>query len=117
MAELNNFSAFQLAGGAAASLIALAFLLQKFLLNWRSDKAESSVLNIMHTELERMAEQNSTLSRELGKLQGEIIELNSELRKLTAENQRLHAEVAALTSEVSRLQAILQRGTTNGSTS
>ncbi len=103
----------QLAAGGAAGLIAIAIFVQKFINTWQSNKAENSVITIMHTELERMAEQNSRLSEELGKLQVELIELNKELRILAQENQRLHSEVTALTGEVARLQAILQRGANN----
>lgn len=107
----------QYAGGLAGALFALAFLLQKFLTGWKTDKAENSVLTLMHTELERMSEQNTKLSIELGKLQTEVIELNKELRVLTAENQRLHSEVAALTGEVTRLHTLLRNGEQNVSTS
>ena len=93
---------------AVAALVMLAFLLQKFLNSWKTDKAEASVLTLMHNELERMSEQNTKLSTELGALQIEVIKLNQELRLLTTENQRLHSEVAALTGEVTRLQALLK---------
>lgn len=101
----------QYAGGLVGSLFAFIFLLQKFLSGWKSDKAEGSVITLMHTELERMSEQNARLSEELGKLQQELIDLNKELRYLHTENQRLHAEVSTLTEEVSRLQGMLRRDT------
>ena len=99
----------QYAGGLVASIFAALFLLQKFITNWNSDKAENYVISLMHTELERLCEQNTKLSEELGRLQEEIIALNGQLRTLTAENQRLHAEVSLLTSEVSRLQGMLRK--------
>ena len=99
----------QYAGGVFASIFASIFLLQKFLTNWKSDRAETSVITMMHTELERLCEQNTRLSEELGKLQEEIIALNGELRALTAENQRLHAEVNLLTDEVARLHGMLKK--------
>jgi predicted nuclease with TOPRIM domain len=97
----------QWAAGGAAGLVAIAIFLQKFLNSWKESKAENSILSILHTELERMAVQNTIMGTELGKLQLEIIQLNKELRLLTEENQRLHSEVTALTGEVARLQAIL----------
>ena len=113
----NNLDVAQIAAGGVAALITLAFLLQKFLNNWNSSRAENSVIGIMHTELERLSEQNTKLSTELNKLQLEIITLNGELRKLSSENQKLHSEVTALTGEVARLQAVLQQGVQNGRTS
>ena len=98
------------AGGLAAGLFAVAFLFQKLLTGIKSDKAESSMIGLMHNELERMSEQNTTLSVELGKLQQDLIELNKELRVLSSENQRLHSEVAALTAEVIRLRSALKEG-------
>ena len=103
----------QWAAGGAAGLVAIAIFLQKFLNRWKDNKAEYSILSILHTELERMAAQNTLMSVELGKLQVEIIQLNKELRFLTEENQRLHSEVTALTNEVTRLQATLRQGMQN----
>lgn len=114
--EPSTLDLAQLIAGAAAALIALAIFAQKFLNTWQSNKAENSVINLMHTELERMSEQNAHLSEELGKLQQEIIKLNRQLRELTQENQKLHAEVATLTVELNKLYAALQGGQ-NGSSS
>jgi regulator of replication initiation timing len=88
---------------------------QKILKNWRSTEAETSIISLMHTELERMSEQNTKLSVELGRLHSEIIALNNELQKLTAENQHLRTEVSALTQEVSKFKQIseTQKGTAN----
>lgn len=90
----------------ATSLVAIAVIavfvgVQKILKNWRSTEAETSLITLMHTELERMSEQNTKLSIELGRLHTEVIALNTELQKLTVENQHLRNEVCALTQEVS----------------
>lgn len=98
------------AGGTAVSILALAYGLQKLLNGFKTGTAESSILTLMHSELERMSAQNANLSMELGRLQVEVIALNTQLRALTAENQRLHSEVGSLTTEVSRLQHTLQQG-------
>ena len=95
------------AAAIVAGLIFLAFALQKMFKQWKETSAESSVVGLMHTELERMSKQNTTLSEELGKLQIEIINLNQQLRTLTLENQRLHSEVVSLTTEVNMLQSVL----------
>lgn len=100
----------QYAGGLVGGLFAFIFLLQKFFNSWKADATENSVISLMHSELERLCEQNTKLSEELGSLQQEIISLNGQLRALTVENQRLHAEVSLLTSEVSRLQGMLREG-------
>lgn len=108
--------------GAALTfgVIGLAYGLQKLLKNWKATDAESSVISIMHTELERMAAQNTILAGELNKLQLEIIKLNKELHNLSVENQRLNTEIEMLTKEVSRLQIMLVQnnikvmGTENG---
>jgi len=111
MAETTlTFEIAQLVAGAAAGLIAVAFFAQRFLNAWQSSKAENSVINLMHTELERMSEQNSHLSEELGKLQAEVIKLNRQLHELTVENQKLHAEISALNLELNRLQTTLRGG-------
>lgn len=106
----------EMAAGMVIALIAIAFGLQKLFKSWKETNTESSVMTIMHTELERMARQNATLSKELNKLQLEIVELNRELRKLTVENQRLHSEVQALTGEVTRLQLTLTKYQSQGDT-
>lgn len=95
----------------ATSLVAIAVMavfigVQKILKNWRSTEAETSIITLMHAELERMSEQNTKLSVELGRLHSEVIALNSELQKLTAENQHLRTEVAALTQEVVKFKQL-----------
>lgn len=104
----------------ATSLVALAVMAvfigaQKILKNWRSTEAETSIITLMHVELERMSEQNTKLSIELGRLHTEVIALNTELQKLTLENQHLRSEVCALTQEVSNFKQIssVQKGKSN----
>lgn len=104
----------------AISLVAIAITavfigVQKMLKNWQSTEAETSIISLMHSELERMSQQNTKLSIELGRLHSEVIALNSELQKLTVENQHLQAEVAALTQEVIRFKQLssTKRGSLN----
>lgn len=97
----------------ATSLVAIAVMAvfigaQKILKNWRSTEAETSIITLMHAELERMSEQNTKLSLELGRLHTEVIALNTELQKLTLENQNLRTEVCALTQEVSHFKQLSQ---------
>ena len=91
----------------AFGIFGLVLGLQKLLKGWKEGNAETSVITLMHEELERMSKQNKILTEELSKLQIEIINLNKELRTLTDENQKLHREVTTLTSEVSRLKTLL----------
>lgn len=111
---LNNSSTIlhqisEYSGAILVALVAIAFGIQKLIKQWKFDSAESSVLDLMHTELERLATQNKLLTSELNKLQIEILSLNKELRALTEENNQLHSQVSALTAEVSRLQTILNK--------
>jgi regulator of replication initiation timing len=98
----------QLIAAAGVGLLAFAYAIQKFLGAWQQNRTEVSITSLMHTELERMSDQNTKLSIELGKLQEEMIRLNKQLRILTEENQRLHIEVVSLTNEVGRLQKMLK---------
>lgn len=95
------------AAAIAVGLVGFVVGLQKILKGWKATNAESSVITLMHEELERMSAQNKLLSTELAALQVEILNLNKELRKLTTENQKLHNEVSSLTSEVTRLRGLL----------
>lgn len=104
----------------AVSLIAIAAMavfigVQKILKNWRSTEAETSIITLMHAELERMSELNTKLSLELGRLHTEVINLNGQLQKLSVENQHLRTEVCALTQEVSKFKQLstVQKGTAN----
>ena len=97
----------------AVAIIAGLFVFKKLVKDWLSTDTESNIIKIMHTELERLSEQNTALSLELGRLHTEVIALNHELQKLTLENQRLQTEVIALTNEVSSLK-LLRQGNTNG---
>ncbi len=101
-------SIIQITTALAIGIISLSFGIQKLIRGWKATGAETSLIDSMHKELERMSQQNTTLSLELNKLQREIINLNGELRSLSTENQRLHGEVVTLTGEVSRLQVMLE---------
>jgi predicted nuclease with TOPRIM domain len=92
-----------------AGVAGLVLGIQKLVKYWKVTAAESSVVDLMHTELERLGHQNRLLTEELNKLQIEIITLNSQLRNLSIENNKLHSQVVNLSSEVTRLQALLNR--------
>lgn len=92
----------------AFGLFGLVIGIQKLLKGWKETGAESSIITLMHQELERLAGQNKILLTELSSLQTEIIKLNRELRTMSDENQKLHAEVVMLSAEVSRLRDLLK---------
>jgi predicted nuclease with TOPRIM domain len=96
-------------GMVALAVIAVFIGAQKILKDWRGTAAETNIITLMHTELDRMSQQNTQLSMELGRLHSEIITLNQELQKLTLENQRLQLEVIALTAEISELKTLTQK--------
>jgi peptidoglycan hydrolase CwlO-like protein len=116
MLEINPDSVIQVLGAVALAVIVVFVSVQKLLKDWKSTSAETSIITLMHNELDRMSEQNTQLSVELGRLNAQVITLNQQLQKLTIENQRLQSEVIALTREVTRLQSVLHKGDPNGST-
>lgn len=89
------------AGGTIlVALGAIALGTQQLVKKWKTTSAETTVLTLLHTELERMATQNKILSSYVNALQKEAIKINSELGKLQIENQKLHTEVVCLTQEL-----------------
>ena len=106
MEVVENHSLVQTISVAAMAIIALSVGVQKLLKDWRSTDAETSVIKMMHEELERMGQQNSKLTEELGKLQLDIVELNSQLTKLNIENNKLQEEIAALTTELNSFKKL-----------
>ena len=112
MLEINPDSVIQVLGAVALAVIVVFVSVQKLLKDWKSTSAETSIITLMHNELDRMSEQNTQLSVELGRLHTQIIALNQELQKLTVENQHLRTEVCALTQEVSNFKqlSVAQKG-------
>lgn len=90
------------------ALVGLAIGLQKLIKGWKESSTESSVMDILHKELERMSEQNTKLAGQLNKFQLEVVRLNEQLINLSEENRRLHIEVTNLTAEVGRLQELVK---------
>lgn len=109
MLDINIEQTVQSLGIVALGLIAVFIGAQKIIKDWRSTSAETNVITLMHIELDRMSEQNTSLSIELGRLHTEVIALTQELQKLTVENQRLQTEVIALTNEVSGLKMLTRK--------
>lgn len=106
MLNIDAEQSIQVSGLIALAIITVFIGIQKLIKEWRSTNAETSIITLMHSELERMSEQNTALSVELGRLHTEVIALNQELQKLTVENQRLQTEVCALTAEVSNFKKL-----------
>lgn len=110
MVEIGSDNIIQALSLFAIAIISIVIATQKLLKDWRSNSAETSVISLMHTELERLNKQNTTLSVELGRLHDEVINLNHQLQQLTAENQSLQLEVIALTKELARFKSMLNKG-------
>lgn len=104
MVEIDNHSVIQTVSLVALAVIAFSVGIQKLLKDWKSTDAETSVITLMHTELERMSAQNGILATELNRLQQEMIILNNQLSQLCIENQQLQTEVVALTEEVNKFR-------------
>lgn len=102
--EAQNQDLIQTISLVALAAIGLVVGVQKLLKDWRSTQAETNIIQVMHTEIERMSDQNTKLSSEIGKLQEEIIRLNQELTKLNIENNKLQQEVSQLTLELSKFK-------------
>lgn len=92
-------------GVASAALVAVAMGLQRVLKSWKAENAESSIISLMRTELERLSSQNTTLTSNLNKFQLQVIALNESLGQLSAENSRLQKEVNDLSAELSAIRA------------
>lgn len=110
MPEITPENLIQMFGTIALAIVAVMFGIQKMLKHWQTTDAENSIIKIMHTELDRMSQQNTALSVELGRLHNEVIALNRQLQKLSVENQRLQTEVIALTHEVSNFKILREGG-------
>ena len=104
MVEIDNHSLIQTVSLVALAVVAFSVGIQKLLKDWRSTGAETSIITLMHNELERMSEQNGLLATELNRLQQEMILLNAQLSQLCIENQQLQTEVVALTEEVNKFR-------------
>jgi len=97
------------------SLLSLAIIgllvgIQKLIRDWKTTNAETNIISVMHTEIERMSLQNTTLSTELGKLQEEIIRLNGLITKLNIENNKLQEEISKLTIELDSIKLLTNKG-------
>jgi len=104
MLGTNSEEIIQVLTAISLAIIAVFVGIKKLLKDWRSTDAETSIITLMHSELERMSTQNTALSNELGRLHTEVINLNQQLQKLTIENQRLHTEICALTEQMAKFK-------------
>ena len=117
MTELIQNSAMNM-GAGVGFLIAMAFAFRKY---YRNDKMESShavkieaaaeaettVINTLRQEVERLVKTNAKMSEALQDLQLEVIKLRNENITFIGEVGALRNENARLTAEIIRLQAQL----------
>jgi chromosome segregation ATPase len=106
MLEIENHGLIQTLSMVALAIIALSVGVQKLLKDWKSTGAETNIISLMHSELERLSTQNTVLSTELNRLQQEMIKLNAQLAQLCIDNQALQSEVVALTDEINKLRTL-----------
>jgi predicted nuclease with TOPRIM domain len=106
MEAIENHGLVQTLSVVAMAIIALGVGIQKLVKEWRTTDAETTVIEMMHKELERMGTHNAKLTEELTKLQLEIVELNNQLTKLSIENNKLQEEVGALTLELNSFKKL-----------
>lgn len=97
----------KLAGGGIAGIITMCLAFQQVLKRWKGNDAEISVMELLHSELERMGAQNKILSEYVNKLQLEVNKNNIQLAELQIENKKLNAEVTCLTLEIVKLRSAL----------
>lgn len=97
----------KITGSIVIALTIIALGIQQIVKKWKTNEAEVSVLDLLHSELERLGEQNKLLSEYVNKLQLEANQINLQLGKLQLENQKLHAEVMCLTMEIIKLRSAL----------
>lgn len=76
-------------GGLATGILAMAAVFQKAKKSYVSNDAETSVIQLLHTEVERLAAQNLTLARHLYDMQSQIIQLRTENQGLESQIVRL----------------------------
>ena len=105
-------SIYELIAGIVLGALGLAFSLQYYLKGWKSNKVESSLISMMHKELERYAKQNKELCDEVEKLRVQLRTLNTQLSKIVIENERLHTEVSALSGKLQELGSVRLYGNT-----
>jgi FtsZ-binding cell division protein ZapB len=105
-------------GAGVGFLIAMAFAFRKY---YRTDKmesshaakvemaneAESTVINTLRQEVERLVKTNAKMSEALQDLQLEVIKLRNENITFIGEVGALRNENARLTAEIIRLQSQL----------
>lgn len=98
-------------GVAAAGIGAATLAARKWLVAWKSDgvtiahkDAQTALIQQLHAELVRLAEQNAALAAEVNKLQRTIIVLNTQVGELTVEKQSLHDQLVELTAEIAKLR-------------
>ncbi len=108
--NIDTDSITKLVLGGIAGIGGLSLGVQQLVKRWKSTGAETSVLTMLHTELERMSTQNGILSGYVNSLQLEANRISLELGKLQLENQKLHVEIVSLTNEVIRLRTALHQG-------
>ncbi len=76
-------------GGALTAVVAMGLSFQKAKKSWATTSAETSVISLLHVEVERLAAQNLTLARHLYDMQAQIIQLRTENQGLELQIVRL----------------------------
>jgi septal ring factor EnvC (AmiA/AmiB activator) len=109
MFNLDNPIIEALTTGALA-LVLLVIGLQKIVRDWKTTKAESDIISMLHEEIERMEQQNKKLSDELHGLQQKLISLSQDVTRLTIENNDLREKIADMMKELNVFKLEVNHG-------
>ena len=115
-------NAAEIATGGAAGIVAIALILRKFQSMWAKEgsdistvSASQSVVNMMRTEMLRMAKVNDELAIKLNSFQTENIELKDKIGQLTSqvtsfqqENVELREELIDLKGKIAAFTQLLE---------
>ena len=109
MFNLDNPIIEALTTGALA-LVLLVIGLQKIVRDWKTTKAESDIISMLHEEIERMEQLNKKLSDELHGLQQKLISLSQDVTRLTIENNDLREKIADMMKELNVFKLEVNHG-------
>lgn len=119
-------------GLVVTALVAIAFALRKMQVMWTKDNtslahegtnqatenASTNVIELMQSEIQRLAMQNTDLAGKVNAFQIENIKLKSQIGELTLEialfrnsNAMLQAEIKDLTAKLEQFSAVIKQNT------
>lgn len=92
-----------------AALVGIAVGLQRVVKSWKSTDAETTLVTLLHKELERLSKQNTSLSEQFAENQQKLVEISNAFTDSLKDKRELEVKITELQEQLKETNVRLEQ--------